>query len=228
MTIWKLYSQIQTSWRAVSCLWRKVNYLKPNVWNGGRNYDIEEMLREMGYTNGVENYSRHMDGRRRWASYTSWFLPGDFDYDWRESRWLWDKSRAYTVETVLARKKCWDYYGFRLPSALDVVTLRQEEFESHVHQIVYVSAAPGDYEWTDGLKVIEQIIRPTGLWTQRWKSVDYGTDWWPFGWECARVEKNERTFITHFDLKRNGRGLDRLLQRKWVSRSSTCTQISRL
>ena len=96
-----------------------------------------------------------------------------------------------------SRKEMLVNYGFRLPSALDNRPLRREEFESHVHQIVYVSATPGDYENEQTDTVIEQIIRPTGL-------LDPEVEVRPtmgqiddlLGEINARVEKNERTFIT--------------------------------
>ena len=68
-----------------------------------------------------------------------------------------------------SRKEMLVNYGFRLPSALDNRPLRREEFESHVHQIVYVSATPGDYEMEQTDTVIEQIIRPLVFWIQKWK-----------------------------------------------------------
>ena len=103
-------------------------------------------------------------------------------------------------------------YGFRLPSALDNRPLRREEFESHVHQIVYVSATPGDYENEQTETVIEQIIRPTGL-------LDPEVEVRPtmgqiddlLGEINARVEKNETNLYHHLD-QENGRRLDRLLQ----------------
>ncbi|VTS22409.1 excinuclease ABC, B subunit [Streptococcus porcinus] len=126
-------------------------------------YDIE-MLREMGYTNGVENYSRHMDGRSAGEPpYTLLdFFPEDFLIMIDESHMTMGQIKGmYNGDQ--ARKKMLVDYGFRLPSALDNRPLRREEFESHVHQIVYVSATPGDYEMAQTDTVIEQIIRPTGL-----------------------------------------------------------------
>lgn len=96
-----------------------------------------------------------------------------------------------------SRKEMLVNYGFRLPSALDNRPLRREEFESHVHQIVYVSATPGDYELEQTETIIEQVIRPTGL-------LDPEIEVRPTHGQIddllaeinARVEKNERTFIT--------------------------------
>ena len=148
-------------------------------------YDIE-MLREMGYTNGVENYSRHMDGRSEGEPpYTLLdFFPDDFLIMIDESHMTMGQIRGmYNGDR--SRKEMLVNYGFRLPSALDNRPLRREEFESHVHQIVYVSATPGDYEREQTDTVIEQIIRPT------MGQIDD-----LLGEINARVEKNERTFIT--------------------------------
>lgn len=126
-------------------------------------YDVE-MLREMGYTNGVENYSRHMDGRSEGEPpYTLLdFFPDDFLIMVDESHITMGQIKGmYNGDR--ARKEMLVDHGFRLPSALDNRPLRREEFESRVHQIVYVSATPGDYEASQTQTVIEQIIRPTGL-----------------------------------------------------------------
>ena len=107
-------------------------------------YDVE-MLREMGYTNGVENYSRHMDGRKEGEPPFTLldFFPEDFLIMIDESHMTMGQIKGmYNGDQ--ARKKMLVDYGFRLPSALDNRPLRREEFESHVHQIVYVSATPGD------------------------------------------------------------------------------------
>ncbi|WP_155286194.1 excinuclease ABC subunit UvrB [Lacticaseibacillus zhaodongensis] len=129
------------------------------------NYDIE-MLREMGYTSGVENYSRHMDGRKPGEPpYTLLdFFPKDFNIMVDESHVTMPQLRAmYNGDR--ARKQVLIDYGFRLPSALDNRPLKLEEFEQHVKRILYVSATPGPYEMDRVPKkdVAEQIIRPTGL-----------------------------------------------------------------
>lgn len=127
------------------------------------NYDIE-MLREMGYTSGIENYSRHMDGRNPGEPpYTLLdFFPEDYLIVIDESHVTMPQIRGmYNGDR--ARKQMLVDYGFRLPSALDNRPLRLEEFEEHVHQIVYVSATPGPYEETQTDIVVQQIIRPTGL-----------------------------------------------------------------
>ena len=161
------------------------------------NYDIE-MLREMGYTNGVENYSRHMDGRSEGEPpYTLLdFFPDDFLIMIDESHMTMGQIKGmYNGDR--SRKEMLVDYGFRLPSALDNRPLRREEFESHVHQIVYVSATPGDYELEQTDTIVEQIIRPTGL-------LDPIVDVRPsmgqiddlLGEINERVERNERTFVT--------------------------------
>lgn len=127
------------------------------------NYDIE-MMREMGYCSGIENYSRHMDGREPGeAPYTLLdFFPEDFLIVADESHVSLPQIRGmYNGDQ--ARKKMLVDHGFRLPSALDNRPLRLEEFEKHVNQIVYVSATPGPYELERTDTVVEQIIRPTGL-----------------------------------------------------------------
>lgn len=160
-------------------------------------YDIE-MLREMGYTNGVENYSRHMDGRAAGEPpYTLLdFFPEDFLIMIDESHMTMGQIKGmYNGDQ--ARKQMLVDYGFRLPSALDNRPLRREEFESHVHQSLYVSATPGDYEMEQTDTIVEQIIRPTGL-------LDPEIDVRPsmgqmddlLGEINQRVERGERTFIT--------------------------------
>ncbi|HRL51957.1 MAG TPA: DEAD/DEAH box helicase family protein, partial [Enterococcus aquimarinus] len=127
------------------------------------NYDIE-MLREMGYTSGIENYSRHLDGRKEGEPpYTLIdFFPEDFLMVIDESHVTMPQVRGmYNGDR--ARKQMLVDYGFRLPSALDNRPLRLEEFEQHVHQIIYVSATPGPYEYEQTDRIIQQIIRPTGL-----------------------------------------------------------------
>ncbi|HEL1370325.1 TPA: excinuclease ABC subunit B [Streptococcus equi subsp. zooepidemicus] len=160
-------------------------------------YDIE-MLREMGYTNGVENYSRHMDGRSAGKPpYTLLdFFPEDFLIMIDESHMTMGQIKGmYNGDK--ARKQMLVDYGFRLPSALDNRPLRREEFESHVHQIVYVSATPGDYEMEQTDTIVEQIIRPTGLLDPEVEvrpSMGQMDDL--LGEINLRIERGERTFIT--------------------------------
>jgi len=128
------------------------------------NYDLE-MLQELGYCSGIENYSRHLSGRK----------PGQrpytlIDYFPKDFLCIIDESHA-TVPQIRgmyhgdrSRKETLVEYGFRLPSALDNRPLTFEEFESMLHQVIFVSATPGDYELEkcQGV-VVEQLIRPTGL-----------------------------------------------------------------
>lgn len=128
-------------------------------------YDID-MLKEMGFTSGIENYSRHMDGRKPGEPPFTLidFFPDDFLIVVDESHVTMPQVRGmYNGDR--ARKQQLIDYGFRLPSALDNRPLTLQEFEQHVHQIVYMSATPGDYELTrvPETKVAQQIIRPTGL-----------------------------------------------------------------
>jgi excinuclease ABC subunit B len=127
-------------------------------------FDLE-MLREMGFCHGIENYSRHLDGRQ--AGQPPWVLLNYFPADYL----LCIDESHVTVPQIggmyrgdRARKETLVEYGFRLPSALDNRPLNFQEFEAMVHQALYVSATPGPYELraTKG-RVVEQIIRPTGL-----------------------------------------------------------------
>lgn len=161
------------------------------------NYDIE-MLLEMGYCPGIENYSRHMDGRKPGeAPYTLLdFFPDDSLFVVDESHITMSQIRGmYNGDQ--ARKQQLIDHGFRLPSALDNRPLRLEEFEKHVNQIMYISATPGPYELERTNGVVEQIIRPTGL-------LDPMIEIHPIEGQIddligeinERIEKNERVFIT--------------------------------
>ena len=162
------------------------------------NYDIE-MLLEMGYCNGIENYSRHMDGRQPGeAPYTLLdFFPDDYLIVVDESHMTMPQIRGmYNGDR--ARKEILVDYGFRLPSAVDNRPLKLEEFEERVNQIMYISATPGPYELehTNG-EFVEQIIRPTGL-------LDPIVEVRPIEGQIddlvqeinKRTELNERVFIT--------------------------------
>ena len=127
------------------------------------NYDIE-MLRETGYCSGVENYSRPL--AQRAPGSTPWTLMDYFPDDFL----LFIDESHMTVPQLhgmyhgdISRKQTLVDYGFRLPSALDNRPLNFEEFEAHVNQAIYVSATPGRYEMRTAERVVEQVIRPTGL-----------------------------------------------------------------
>jgi excinuclease ABC subunit B len=126
-------------------------------------YDLD-MLREVGYCNGVENYSRHLAGRE--AGATPSCLLDFFPKDWLL---FVDESHA-TLPQVhgmfagdRSRKEILVEHGFRLPSAIDNRPLTFDEFSQHIHQVVYVSATPATYELSKSAQVAEMIIRPTGL-----------------------------------------------------------------
>ncbi|MEW5768341.1 MAG: excinuclease ABC subunit UvrB [bacterium] len=126
-------------------------------------YDME-MLREIGYCQGIENYSRHLAGRapgERPSTLLDYF-PHDLMLIIDESHVTLPQVRGM-YEGDRARKECLVEYGFRLPSALDNRPLKFDEFESLIHQVIYVSATPGPYELKHSSQVVEQIIRPTGL-----------------------------------------------------------------
>ena len=128
------------------------------------NYDIE-MLRETGFCNGIENYSRHLSLKKAGETPTTLmdFFPKDYLLVIDESHVTLPQVRAmYNGDRM--RKQTLVDYGFRLPSALDNRPLKFEEFNEKINQVIYVSATPGDYELElTNNKYIEQIIRPTGL-----------------------------------------------------------------
>ncbi len=126
-------------------------------------FDIE-MLREIGYCHGIENYSRHLSGRPPGSRpYTLIdYFPEDFFLIIDESHIALPQIRAM-YNGDLARKKTLVEFGFRLPSCLDNRPLKFEEFESLIKQALFVSATPGPYEIEKSTSVIEQIVRPTGL-----------------------------------------------------------------
>jgi excinuclease ABC subunit B len=127
------------------------------------NHDLE-MLREVGFCSGIENYSRHIDGRQ----------PGEPPYtllDYFPQDWLCVVDESHVTvpqihgmyEGDMTRKRTLVEFGFRLPSAVDNRPLRFEEFDERVSQVVFLSATPGDYELGVSKRVVEQIVRPTGL-----------------------------------------------------------------
>lgn len=160
-------------------------------------YDIE-MMREMGYTNGIENYSRYMDRRKPGEPPFTLldFFPKDFLLIVDESHQTMPQVRGmYNGDR--ARKQQLIDYGFRLPSALDNRPLTLKEFEGHVHQVIYMSATPGPYEEAQTDRVVQQIIRPTGL-------LDPTIEVRPVmgqiddlvGEINKRIEKNKRVLVT--------------------------------
>lgn len=160
-------------------------------------YDLE-MLREVGFCSGVENYSRVLAGREPGSTpYTLLdYFPDDFVLFVDESHVTLPQVKGMSGGDT-ARKKNLIDFGFRLPSAYDNRPLYFEEFESKIHQTVFVSATPGDYEMQHSEQVVEQIIRPTGL-------VDPEIDVRPIEGQIddllgeirLRVEKNERVLVT--------------------------------
>ncbi len=160
-------------------------------------FDLEMML-EMGYCHGIENYSRHLTGR----------APGEppptlLDYFPKDFLVIIDESHI-TIPQLhgmyrgdKSRKEVLVAYGFRLPSALDNRPLRFEEFSERVKQIIYVSATPGPYELSRAERVTEQIIRPTGL-TDPEITIRPAANQVDdlLGWIRERVEKNERVLVT--------------------------------
>ena len=160
-------------------------------------FDLE-MLREIGYCSGIENYSRHLDQRPKGSP--PWtlmdFLPSDFMLILDESHMTVPQIRGM-YNGDLSRKSTLVEYGFRLPSALDNRPLTFEEFELKMGTTVYTSATPGPYELGKADQVVEQIIRPTGL-------VDPQIEVRPIRGQVddligeirTRVEKKERVLIT--------------------------------
>jgi excinuclease ABC subunit B len=126
-------------------------------------YDLE-MLREVGFCSGIENYSRHIDGRGPGtAPYTLLdYFPDDYLVVLDESHVTVPQLHGM-YEGDVSRKTTLVEFGFRLPSAIDNRPLRFEEFNQRVHQLVYMSATPSPYELRMSSRVVEQIVRPTGL-----------------------------------------------------------------
>ena len=160
-------------------------------------YDVE-MITELGYCNGIENYSRIISGREPGsAPFTLMdYFPDDFLLIVDESHVTLPQVRGMYAGDR-ARKETLVKYGFRLPSAFDNRPLNFEEFENHINQVVYVSATPGDYERERSAQIAEQLIRPTGL-------LDPEIELRPtegqiddlIGEINKRVEKKERVLVT--------------------------------
>ena len=126
-------------------------------------YDLE-MMEEIGYCNGIENYSRHIDNRKAGQSpFTLMnYFPRDFLLVIDESHVTIPQIRAM-AHGDRARKDMLVQYGFRLPSAIDNRPLTFDEFHNQINQVIYISATPAEYELHEADQVVEQIIRPTGL-----------------------------------------------------------------
>ena len=167
------------------------------------NYDLE-MLLETGFCKGIENYSRHLTGKKPGEAPTTLldFFPEDFLLVIDESHVTLPQVRAmYNGDRM--RKETLVEYGFRLPSALDNRPLKFNEFEEKLNDVIYVSATPGDYELdqTHG-EIVEQIIRPTGL-------LDPTIEVKPTLNQIddliteiqKRIDKNERTLITTLTIR---------------------------
>jgi excinuclease ABC subunit B len=160
-------------------------------------FDLE-MMRELGYCTGIENYSRHLSGRE--AGSRPWTLLDYFPPDWLL---IVDESHMSIPQVVgmyksdRTRKEILVDFGFRLPSALDNRPLTFEEFEASVNQVIYMSATPGPYEFERSQQVVEQLIRPTGV-------VDPQITVKPTEGQIddllelirGRVERNERAIVT--------------------------------
>jgi len=175
-------------------------------------YDLE-MLKEVGYCSGIENYSRHLDGRapgtHPWTMID--FLPSDYLLVLDESHMTVPQIRGmYNGDR--SRKETLVEYGFRLPSAMDNRPLKFEEFEQVMGNTIYTSATPGPYELQHAEQVVEQIIRPTGL-------VDPQVEVRPtkgqvddlVGEIRQRVERGERVLVTTLT-KRMSEDLSEYLQ----------------
>ena len=165
-------------------------------------YDLE-MMRELGYTSGIENYSRHLDGRPAGSTpYTLLdYFPDDYVTFVDESHITLPQVQGM-YKGDRSRKTTLVEFGFRLPSALDNRPLKWEEFLLKTNQLIFVSATPGPYELEHSEQIVEQIIRPTGL-------VDPEVEVRPtknqiddlLNEVARRVERNERVLVTTLTIK---------------------------
>ena len=176
---------------------REEKYLEAQRLEQRTRFDLE-MMREIGYCSGIENYSRHLDQRPKGSA--PWtlmdFMPSDYIMVIDESHMTVPQVRGmYNGDR--ARKSTLVEYGFRLPSALDNRPLTFDEFESKMSNTIYTSATPGPYEMEHVSEVVEQIIRPTGL-------VDPQIDVRPVEGQVDdliaeirdRIERKERVLVT--------------------------------
>jgi len=195
--------------RAIKTIKEELEWWEPKLINEGKLVEAQrlhqrtmfdlEMIKEMGFCRGIENYSRHLTGKK----------PGEppptlLDYLPRESLIVIDESHQSVpqvrgmFEGDQSRKRTLVEYGFRLPSALDNRPLNFAEFEARIGQTIYVSATPGPYELTKASgEVVEQVIRPTGLMDPEIEvhpvkgQIDHLLE------ECRqRAEKHERVLVT--------------------------------
>lgn len=155
---------IQTEYEQRLAFFEKHNkFLEAQRLSQRTKYDLE-MLKETGFVKGIENYSRHLDGRKAGEPPATLldFFPKDFLLMVDESHMTLPQVRGmYNGDH--ARKEVLVEYGFRLPSALDNRPLTFAEFDSHIKHAIYVSATPGEYELKHSPEPAEQVIRPTGL-----------------------------------------------------------------
>ena len=165
-------------------------------------YDIE-MMQELGYCSGIENYSRIISGREPGSAPMTLidYFPEDFILFVDESHVTLPQVRAM-YRGDRSRKETLVEYGFRLPSAFDNRPLKYEEFDQRIHQAVYVSATPGQYERERAGQIAEQVIRPTGLLDPRIevRPVEGQIDDL-IGEINVRVGKNQRTLVTTLTVK---------------------------
>ena len=195
--------------RAIKTIKEELEWWEPKLINEGKLVEAQrlhqrtmfdlEMIKEMGFCRGIENYSRHLTGKK----------PGEppptlLDYVPRDTLMVIDESHQSVpqvrgmFEGDQSRKRTLVEYGFRLPSALDNRPLNFAEFEARIGQTIYVSATPGPYELTKASgEVVEQIIRPTGLMDPEVEvqpvkgQIDHLLE------ECRqRTEKHERVLVT--------------------------------
>lgn len=179
-------------------------------------YDIE-MIEELGYCSGIENYSRHFDGRKpgQKAFCLLDFFNNDFLLVIDESHVTLPQLHGM-YKGDFSRKKELVTYGFRLPSAYDNRPLKFEEFEKYIKNTVFVSATPGDYEKEKSYQIVEQLVRPTGLLEPQIEVRSTKNQMDDLISEIQkRVEKNERVLVTTLT-KRMAEDLAEYLSKKQV------------
>ena len=160
------FTQSESCGRCVPCRLgtKRMLEILQRISEGKGELDDLEMLKEVGYCSGIENYSRHLD--QRGEGTPPWtlmdYLPSEYLLVIDESHMTIPQVRGmYNGDR--SRKQTLVEFGFRLPSALDNRPLRFDEFQEHMGYTIYTSATPGPYEMNSNEQVIEQVIRPTGL-----------------------------------------------------------------